>query len=147
MHDLTCLKPFCTADEAAVLEAVLEEAGIQCVVSEEAGGVWGAQVGSQGSARIMVAQEDLEKATGILEAHQAAVESEESREDSENTEDAYWNAPEAFAPFEDKKGEPSDAPRSWVLRVFGPFWILYFAGLLLLAGIGLFLLVSLLVTL
>ena len=136
MHDLTCLKPFCTADEAAVLEAVLEEAGIECVVSEEAGGVWGAQVGSQGAARVMVAQEDLEKATEVLKAHEASMESEKSQDDSENTEDAYWNAPEAFAPFEDKKGEPSDEPQMWVLRVFGPFWIIFFASLLFLVAIG-----------
>jgi len=136
MHDLICVKPFCTADEAAVLEAVLEEAGIECVVSEEAGGVWGAQVGSQGAARIMVAQEDFEKATEILKTHEASIKSGESGGGSEETEDAYWNAPEAFAPFEDKKGEAADESESWVLRVFGPFWIIFFASLLFLVAIG-----------
>ena len=143
MHDLACLKPFCTSDEAAVLEAVLEEAGIQCEISEEAGGVWGFQVGSQGAARVMVAEEDLARAAEILKAHEAAMVAENSRGDSDGEEDPYWNAPEAFAPFEDK--EPPSGPQPWMANVFGPFWILPFAVVLVLFGIGFYLLVSFLV--
>lgn len=147
MHDLQCLKTFCTIGEAAAIEAVLEEAGIRCQISEEAGGIWGAQVGSLGSVRVMVATEEIEKATAVLQAHEEALGAEDSLRDQNDGEVPYWDAPAAFAPFEAKKDDDSSEPQAWELQVFGPFWVVYFGCILLLVGVGLYFLVSLLVRL
>ena len=143
MQAFECLKPFCTIGEAVATEAALEEAGIPCRVHEEFGGVWG----SLGSARVLVAREDLERAAEVLTAGERTAEAVVYRGDSDGEENDYWNAPEAFAPFGDDDGKRPNEMQPWELAVLGPVWFLrgfvcflYFAAVFAVsAAIGYFL--------
>jgi hypothetical protein len=134
MHDPQCLKTFCTIGEAAAIETILENAGVRCRISEEAGGIWGAQVGSLGSVRVLVAEEDLERAADILRAHEESL-----RADAEKTDESgqpYWNAPEAFAPFE---GDSADAEKRLTPSQFVVWGIVLFVAALLVSCLALYL--------
>ena len=142
MHNPECLKPLCTLGEAVATQMSLEEAGIPCRVCEELGGIWGGQAGGLGSARVLVAREDLRRAAEVLRTREQTVEADASLGDSNDEEDDYWNTPEAFAAFEDDDGKRSNELQPWALIVFGPFWMVYFIVVLgLFATLG-YLLVS-----
>ena len=69
MTKLICIKTYPTRVEAELARGYLEESGVRSIVSaDDAGGMHAPLMQATGGARLLVREEDKEKAHGLLEA-------------------------------------------------------------------------------
>jgi len=132
MQEFEYFRQVSTTGEAVAIVAVLKESGIPYRILDEGGGPWSGRADNVGPAHVLVASENLERAGSLLKAREQALDIEDfGRDRGEAGEDDYWNAPEAFAPFEGDAASRPDEMRPRDFAVLGPLGfvcLLYFSA-------------------